>query len=485
MLTHNPQPVLGLAVHLMEVGFEDKFLFPGQAVDDKFGSEFKRAVEAEPQRDIFKGHDLDPDDLAQHSVRKGTISETLNGVIDGPSATVVGTRVDWHLGDVPNRYIKMVTGGEQHLGRTTSGLRPDSIEFGALPPHFAELSVEEIELVNNFVLLAFPHIPLSALELGKRLLASALYHFEFLDSVLPRDHVLRSRELFTHPRPALQRLKEFVTILPSSKIPFATGTTPVYAVLRELVGVKEQMGQMEDRLTMVQAELAKLSASLGALGGLGGLDGLGLANGAASIAELLEVQRAILVIVTATHGQLLEPGAAQPQPGAPVLALPPQAHVNLPDALAVQQQQPLVATNQFGDTLYTWGGKAGRLFPEGILLPKEVDSALHLYLGGNPALGIPPLSRAVPEDFSVVLRKRVQEYRASMVRLCEEADNSGVLPPDVTCISLAEVRSIIATVFETWGIKSETECNRKRSIYTMNWRTCNNVRKKVKGVVVE
>jgi hypothetical protein len=67
-------------------------------------------------------------------------------------------RAGWHFG-VPDTYIFVTAGGDQHVGRAVCGLPSTSVDFAALPPYFKQVSAEHEREIVDFVKLCFPGIP--------------------------------------------------------------------------------------------------------------------------------------------------------------------------------------------------------------------------------------------------------------------------------------------------------------------------------------
>ncbi|KAF0737562.1 hypothetical protein Ae201684_006717 [Aphanomyces euteiches] len=76
-------------------------------------------------------------DVGTHSFRKG-VSTALSSYPGGPQAVSVWLRAGWSLGNVQNRYIFAVPGGDQQCGRAAADM--NTTEFATLPPHFNEAS---------------------------------------------------------------------------------------------------------------------------------------------------------------------------------------------------------------------------------------------------------------------------------------------------------------------------------------------------------
>ncbi|ETP46520.1 hypothetical protein F442_07246 [Phytophthora nicotianae P10297] len=85
--------------------------------------------------------------------------------------------------------------GDMHVGRTVSGLPPDSHEFAVLPPHFEERD----EKIENAIDCSFPGMPANLTYIGEFCLASLVYHEPYLRLNIPKCHPLFEPPFFQHP----------------------------------------------------------------------------------------------------------------------------------------------------------------------------------------------------------------------------------------------------------------------------------------------
>ena len=93
-------------------------------------------------------------------------------------------------------------GGSDNLcGRAATGLNINSIDFGALPPHFWTEDAAPLLTVQEWVELVpdFERYPDSFRQVLPFLLASVIYHREWLESNLHRDHPLFISRVWTMP----------------------------------------------------------------------------------------------------------------------------------------------------------------------------------------------------------------------------------------------------------------------------------------------
>lgn len=136
--------------------------------------------------------------------------------MDGPNIISVFKRLGWSIGDVQSRYIGEGEGGQdQFCGRIATGLSIHTDDFFLLPPHFA---VNEDANVKNDVLLTYNEFktilpnyddyPKSFKIVIPYLIASLVYHSEFLYGHLKQNHQLFNNVLFRNN--LYTRLKPFV-----------------------------------------------------------------------------------------------------------------------------------------------------------------------------------------------------------------------------------------------------------------------------------
>eukprot|EP00644_Phytophthora_capsici_P013252 jgi/Phyca11/100851/e_gw1.5.944.1 len=146
-----------------------------------------------------------------------------------------------------------------HVGRTVSGLPPDSHDFAVLPPHFDNRD-DDVEVALECV---FPELPTNLTYVGEFCLASLVYHAPYLRAHLDPNHPIFETPLFQHPS-LLSELSRKVTCT-GSRLQ-ATGIPPHVAILGKvkalldanlatmeriestrLATVKDIMRELEDR----------------------------------------------------------------------------------------------------------------------------------------------------------------------------------------------------------------------------------------------
>ena len=173
-------------------------LFPGKKQDDRYGKILNRIMEE--NRREFETLGLTAKDIGTHSVRKGAATFSSSGVVQGPSVTSICRRAGWTLPGVLDTYLRYEAAGDQFVGRTVTGLPCDRAEFALLPPFFDIFeSPADHAAVDEAIHACFPIISVSMQRVIRLVMASVVYHREFLRSVLPPSHPLLRTAIFRNP----------------------------------------------------------------------------------------------------------------------------------------------------------------------------------------------------------------------------------------------------------------------------------------------
>jgi hypothetical protein len=112
------------------------------------------------------------------------------------NACQVYLRAGWSLGNVKDRYVFAGPGGDQVVGRAVSGLPTTTTQFSVLPPHFTR---EDLELISDIWPQIHPDFvlfPGCFQKLFPFLLASLIYHQNFLQRWLPSNHPIFLAPIF-------------------------------------------------------------------------------------------------------------------------------------------------------------------------------------------------------------------------------------------------------------------------------------------------
>ncbi|KAH9125297.1 hypothetical protein AeMF1_004059 [Aphanomyces euteiches] len=146
------------------------------------------------------------EDIGTHSFRKGVASE-LSNTPGGTPAVNVWLRAAWTLGSVQGRYIFAGDGGDQFVGRAATGLNVHGSEFASLPPHFDHVS-SEFQMLEEILPSFATFYPPCFRCIVPYLLTSLTYHRAWLESNLPKSHLLFLSPVWR--RGILDELAQFV-----------------------------------------------------------------------------------------------------------------------------------------------------------------------------------------------------------------------------------------------------------------------------------
>ena len=99
----------------------------------------------------------------------------------------------WSLPGVQETYYHYEAAGDQHVGRTITGLPTMSELFAILPPFWLISTDPEVQLALS---IAFPGLPAHLRRVSEFLLASVVYHHSWLRETLPSSHPCFNNPLF-------------------------------------------------------------------------------------------------------------------------------------------------------------------------------------------------------------------------------------------------------------------------------------------------
>ncbi len=147
------------------------------------------------------------DDYGTHSFRKGGASHVAS-IPGGPGLVTIFGRADWSMGQVQDRYLTNVQGGDQLCGRLVCGLHFSmGTAFSVIPPRFKLASKVLTESQWNDILPRYNEYPREFQSTLPFLLAQICYHYNWL---MERDengkgvnisetHMLFNSRLFRSP----------------------------------------------------------------------------------------------------------------------------------------------------------------------------------------------------------------------------------------------------------------------------------------------
>ena len=375
-------PILAIAVSIfMRPGTGSMLLFPGTNSKDRFGNLLHVMLEAsDSAQKSTLGCEVE--DIGLHSTRKGSATMCL-GQVAGPSPCQVFIRMNHSLGDLRDRYIFQGEGGDQLCGRMVVGLPFGDVQFAVLPPHFTTSMAAR--LTDEFwgsILQNYDDYPSGFRSVLPYLLASVLYHEDFLRATLPAGHSLFSCPVFAQNAlyPELKAALLLGVGRCNDTHMTATGIPPHLVIAKEihdLVKVtKEQREEMNELKTLLLTELpSKVADYIRA--------NFDVADHALSLHDLDRRDDALKSFIAEQMAGLKASNQA-------VLDAHAQA--------ALAQQQQIAQLQQIGDNSWwkTWADAEGstdvRYTPPDFRFPTGLPAATmwRLWLYGNRALGIRP-----------------------------------------------------------------------------------------------
>ncbi|KAJ8561846.1 hypothetical protein ON010_g7833 [Phytophthora cinnamomi] len=297
-----------------------------------------------------------------HSIRKGVARFASSGSTGGPSIESVCLRCGWSLGGVQGRYFRYEAAGGQYLGRVVAGLRHNSVEFAALPPHFTD---PNDAFVQDCTLQMFPALKQEAhitpvLQLR---LASIVTHAEFLRKTLQLQHALLSSFVLRYPD-ILNRFNVMLSTGSSSWMR-ATGISPHVELFQQHQETHRALSQLPGVL----------------------LDGFATLREEKCVGQ----QNITRENISSTIRDLLQEAGLW------------RAH---------EEIQQMTARSDPCNIVYHWksDGRFHRM-PEAFIFPLlDALSVWCMWWLGHPAAGYPPFRALQPSDFTKSNRKTFSEW---------------------------------------------------------------------------
>ena len=216
-------------------------MFVGTNGKDRFGNLLHNMLDVlDPSQKSTLGCQIE--DIGLHSTRKGSASH-CTGQVGGPNICAVFLRMNHSLGALRDRYIHEGEGADALCGRMVVGLDFNSITFAVLPPHFN--TATSALLTDDFwrtILPNFDNLPTPFKSCLPFLLASVLYHEDFLRNKLPSAHSLWSAPVFAS-NPMYTQLKAGLLLgvgYCEDTHMAATGIPPHLAIAKQVNDMIEQ-----------------------------------------------------------------------------------------------------------------------------------------------------------------------------------------------------------------------------------------------------
>ncbi|KAF0713999.1 hypothetical protein AaE_011663 [Aphanomyces astaci] len=278
------------------------------------------------------------------------------------------------------RYFCYEAAGDQFLGRVVAGLPVNISDFSVLPPYFANPDDPDVAAVLRVM---FPRVCHLSHMIGvlRLVLASLVFHSEYLAAALPSSHALLQTALFcsVNTRESLMTnlaVPNSVTTLRSTGIP------PHIEIYKKL-----------------EANHASILAIPSAV--LGGVTQILEERGAMAAHITKDVLESCLTTALS--------GCMQARPS--------------PDGATNQRE-----TNDVTRTMvFEWGGHFRRLPREFKFPSVNVSTAWRLWWLGNGAQNILPFSKILPFDLATKTnRDTLSEWKALMTPLHNHVSNSGI-----------------------------------------------------------
>ena len=78
---------------------------------------------------IYETLSVDPKEIGSHSIRNGAAKYCCAGIHPGPPIVSECPKAGWTIERVKERYLKYESFGDEFVGRTLTGIPPNSCEF--------------------------------------------------------------------------------------------------------------------------------------------------------------------------------------------------------------------------------------------------------------------------------------------------------------------------------------------------------------------
>lgn len=350
------------------------------------------------------------DQIGTQSVRKGAASYCAT-MVAGPSVVDVYLRAGWSLGNVPDLHNFTGGGGDRFTGRVVCGLTNTDQTFGTLPPHFEDGFLENTSVDDwTSILPAYRTYPSSFIPALPFLLASLVYHEDWLKKKLCHGHPLFSSLLFSSAAIGKYRGHCHTGIAKSNRSTLvATGIPPHLCMTLQLNTLTTQMEL--NRRTIVN-ECNQLPQKL-----------------ADSLLSKIEGSRAVpitLDTLTNTIGTMLG-----------------QLEERIKKDRKPHNTLELVSQPTSSLQLFLRNGKES-MVPEGWKLPmnSDIKNIWHLWYFGHRQDRIRPYRYLRCYDFSLrVERVHLSKIKRVITEIGKSARESGVLGEGVEIESLDERQS--------------------------------------------
>lgn len=191
--------ILALAVMVFCRGGRDSrrtTLFSGSNEKDRFANILSSVVASLSDEELLL-LGCERKDIAPYSGRKGAAT-FANGQLGGPNPVTVQLRMGHSLGKVNDPYLHFSDPQDQLCGRLLALLPIMNEKFGTLPPHFTTSVTSNVLTVEfwNLVVPGYEQLPVEFKPVLPFLLASLIYHENFLRKEFDPAHPIFSSRVF-------------------------------------------------------------------------------------------------------------------------------------------------------------------------------------------------------------------------------------------------------------------------------------------------
>ena len=128
-------PVFSIARYLFtypQIMVNNASLFMGSSQYDRYSNFFAKLLLK--HEDAVIGMGVNICDLGTHYCRKGVATMVAAGCTVSPPIVSICVRAGWVMGGVKDKYLKIDSAGNQHVGRCASCLPILSMDFAVSPP---------------------------------------------------------------------------------------------------------------------------------------------------------------------------------------------------------------------------------------------------------------------------------------------------------------------------------------------------------------
>jgi hypothetical protein len=337
-------------------------------------------------------------DLGSHSNRKGA-GTWLLGLTICLSAVAIFLRAGWSLGNVQDRYIFAGAGQDQMVGRTASGLPINDKRFAILPPHFSK---EDLRIIADnigwsYILEEYNLFPDCFKRVVPYLLASIIFHVNYLRENLDENHPIWNQRIFTQPvvinrNESQQTFRNIVEAFEDKILTGyyncedsdmqATGIPHHLIIQSQIIELQNRVAQLEERVLNDSKERGEKI--------LEKLDKLPLAVKDSILSNF--VVDGVVPVNMNDIRTLLDINNKEIMEELKRL-LPSVVNINNNNSIMSIENN---SNNNVNDTKllykhFTWGGKFRRMIPKDFVFPTcDFKTAYDLYFHGNSNLGVRP-----------------------------------------------------------------------------------------------